>query len=240
MSNSPDANADIWTSEEAVHRWAAEAADREAKRELHRTVMAELLPFADTDRFTFLDLGAGTGAGARSVLQRYPSSTAVLADFSAAMMSRAEQELSEFDGRYETVEFDMSSSDWPQRLHGPFEAVITSMCLHHLPDARKRSLLTEIRDRLVPGGWYLNYDPVTAPDTVVEQTWQRIEDGRDPALAHKRLHRTADEQARYANHIRYLIPLDTLLGYLRTTGFEGVDVYYRDMENTVCAGRRPS
>jgi hypothetical protein len=35
------------------------------------------------------------------------------------------------------------------------------MCVHHLPDERKHCLFAEIFDHLVPGGWYLNYDPVS-------------------------------------------------------------------------------
>ena len=41
---------------------------------------------------------------------------------------------------------------------------MTSMSVHHLPDERKQDLFREIYDRLVPGGWYLNYDPVPAED----------------------------------------------------------------------------
>ena len=47
--------------------------------------MAALLPFTEQDAFTFLDLGAGTGAASRAILDVYPRSTAILADFSAAM-----------------------------------------------------------------------------------------------------------------------------------------------------------
>lgn len=240
MSETRDTNAEIWKSESVVAQWSVEAADREATRKLHRHVMAELLPFGAPEPFTFLDLGAGTGIGARAILERYPASTAVLADFSAQMMAQADHELADLAGRFSRVEFDMNSSAWPAMLTGPFDAVITSMCLHHLPDARKQTLLSEIRDRLVPGGWYINYDPVTTTDPVVEDTWQRIADIRDPGQAHKRHNRTAEEQARYENHTRYLVTLDQLLGYLRGAGFDGADVYFRDLENTICAGRSPA
>ena len=239
MSEPRDTNAEIWKSESVVAQWSVEAANREATRTLHRHVMAELLPFGADEPFTFLDLGAGTGIGARAILERYSASTAVLADFSAHMMAQADHELADFDGRFSRVEFDMTSSNWPAPLAGPFDAVITSMCLHHLPDARKQTLLTEIRDRLVPGGWYVNYDPVATADPVVEAAWQRIEDLRDPGKANKRHNRTPEEQARYENHVRYMIVLDQLLGYLRDAGFDGVEVYFRDLENTICAGRSP-
>ncbi len=239
MTEPEDTNAEIWKSDSVVAQWSVEAANREATRTSHRQVMAELLPFGPDEPFTFLDLGAGTGMAARAILERHPASSAVLADFSAQMMAQTDHELAGFPGRFSRVEFDMSSSDWPAPLAGPFDAVITSMCLHHLRDERKQTLLTEIRDRLVPGGWYVNYDPVTTTDPVVEETWQRIEDLRDSGKAPKRHNRTAEEQARYENHTRYLISLDDLLGYMRGAGFDGVDVYFRDLENTICAGRSP-
>ena len=54
----------------------------------------------------------------------------------------------------------------------------------------------------------------------------RAGDRRDPTAAAKREHRTAEEQFRYENHVRYMIPLDPQLDYLRAAGFEGVDVYW--------------
>jgi len=71
-----------------VKNWTAKADERERKRATHRQFLAELLPFSEQEAFTFLDLGAGTGAAARGILSAYPHSTAILADFSAQMMGR--------------------------------------------------------------------------------------------------------------------------------------------------------
>ena len=45
MDHSPDTNADIWHSGEAVEAWAAEAQAQERNRAAHRRFMATLLPF---------------------------------------------------------------------------------------------------------------------------------------------------------------------------------------------------
>src|SRR5271155_2260826 len=96
---SMDQNAAIWQSAEMVKAWAAEEAERERKRVEHRRFLARLLPFAD-EAFTFLDLGAGTGAASRAILTGHPRGTAILADFSAEMMRAGEQEMRPFAGRY--------------------------------------------------------------------------------------------------------------------------------------------
>jgi SAM-dependent methyltransferase len=239
MDQSADTNAAIWQSEEVVHTWAAEAEERERSRAAQRRFMALLLPFDEQEAFTFLDLGAGTGAASRAILGLHPRSTAILADFSSEMMRAGEDAMAPFSGRYRYVEFDMSTGEWPAAIPAALDAVVTSLSVHHLPDERKQGLFAEIYDHLVPGGWYLNYDPVRAGDPLVEATWERVSDLDDPAAAARRLHRTPQQQARYANHVRYIIPLAQQLDYLRSAGFRGVDVYWKQLENVIYGGCRP-
>ena len=233
-------NAAIWQSAEGVQAWAEEAEQQERKRAAHRRFMAVLLPFEQAEPFTFLDLGAGTGTASHAILDMYPGSTAILADFSAEMMRAGEREMERFAGRYRYVEFDMSAGgEWPAAIPAALDAVVTSMCVHHLPDYRKQGLFAEIFGHLVPGGWYLNYDPVRAEDPLAEVTWQRVSDREHPEEAARRQHRTPLEQARWDNHVRYIIPLGQQLEYLRSAGFEGIDVYFKQLETVIYGGRRP-
>ena len=233
-----DTNAAIWKSDEIVQTWAAEAAERERNHGDQWRLMALLLPFGEQEAFTFLDLGAGTGAASRAILAGHPASSGILADFSSEMMGAGERELRPFAGRYRYVEFDLLAGDWPAAIPAAVDAVVTSLCVHHLPDERKQSLFAEIYHRLVPGGWYLNYDPVRATDPAVAATWERVSDLRNPSAAHKRHHRTPQELARYENHIRYMIPLAQQLEYLRAAGFQGIDVYWKRLDYVIYGGYR--
>ena len=236
-----DTNAAVWKTDIGVNFWKSTASDRERRRAGHRVLMAELLPFRPDESFTFADLGAGTGAAARTVLDHFPASHAILADFSPQMMAQGVQELAPYEGRYSYVEFDLTrAGGWPAGIPVPVDAVISSLSVHHLKDERKQELFREIRDHLAPGGWYLNYDPVLPPDPVVEEAWLRAGDRRDPAAADKRAHRTAEEQFRYENHVRYMVPLDPQVGYLKAAGFEGVDVYWKELDYVIYGGRRPT
>jgi SAM-dependent methyltransferase len=240
MDNSTDTNAEIWHSAEMVQRWVKEATAQERNRAEQRRLMADLLPFGDDQEFTFLDLGAGTGAASRAILERHPRATAILADFSAQMMAAGEAEMQPFAGRYRTVEFDMTTGEWPAGIPAQLDAIVTSMCMHHLTDERKQGLFGEIFEHLVPGGWYFNFDPVSAPDPAVEQIWQRISDRENPEAAHRRAHRTPEEQARWENHVRYIIPLDQQLDYLRSAGFAGIEIFWKKLENVIYGGYRPA
>ena len=240
MHHSADTNAAIWQSETIVANWAAEEAKREQKRVPQRRLMAVLLPFGEQDEFTFLDLGAGTGAASRAILGLRPRSTAILADFSVQMMRAGEREMQPFAGRYSFVEFDMTTGEWPAAIPAALDAVVTSMCIHHLPDERKRGIFAEIYDHLTPGGWYLNFDPVRAEDPLVEAAWERVNDQEDPEMAAKHAHRTPEEQARWDNHTRYIIPLAQQLEYLKSAGFAAIDVYSKHLENVIYGGCRPA
>lgn len=235
-----DTNAEIWKSPEAVRNWLADVEKRERARLPQWQLMGQLLPFGTDDAFTFIDLGAGTGAAARTILDLYPRSKAVLADFSPVMMDEARALLERFAGRYDYVEFDMTTGEWPDSIPAALDAAVTSQCVHHLPDDRKQGLFREISDRLVPGGWYLNFDPVSSSDPIVDEAWVRANDRLDPAAAHKRLHRTPEEEARHANHVLYMLPLEPQLAFLRAAGFEAIDVYWKHLDYVIYGGRRPN
>jgi tRNA (cmo5U34)-methyltransferase len=236
-----DTNEAIWKSDIGVTFWKATAADRERRRAGHRVLLAELLPFGADDTFTFIDLGAGTGAAARTIMDYFPAANAILADYSEQMMAQGAVELAPYAGRYQYVEFNLAQAGgWPAGIPAQADAVVTSLAVHHLNNDRKRELFREILDHLAPGGWFLNYDPVTTADPVVQAAWHRVEDRRDASAAGKRNHRSPEEQLRWENHTRYMIPLDPQVAYLREAGFEGADVYWRELDYAIYGGRRPA
>src|SRR5215469_13641129 len=93
QSQGEDTNEAIWKSDIGVTFWRSTAEDRERRRGAHRGLMAELLPFGVEDPFTFVDLGAGTGAAARTVMDAFPRARAILADYSPQMMAQGVTEL---------------------------------------------------------------------------------------------------------------------------------------------------
>jgi tRNA (cmo5U34)-methyltransferase len=235
MAEPGDTNDAIWKSAEVVKGFAARAEQRSEQLAL----VARLLPYGPEDTFTFLDLGAGTGAASSAVLADYPNASAILAEYSTLMMAEGSTALARFAGRYRYVEFDMNTAEWPAAVPVPLDAVISALSIHHLPDARKQNIFREIRERLKPGGWYINYDPVRAPDPTMESVWERVNDRYDPRGPFNRANRTPQELARYENHVRYMIPLEPQLQWLRDAGFANIDVFWKRLDWVIYGGVAP-
>jgi len=243
MSDADDAAraAAIWKSETQIRDYLSDMEKRERSRRPQWEFMALLLPFDDDATFTFADLGAGPGGAARAILDHYPKAKAVLADFSPLMKEEAATVMRPYAGRFDYVEFDMATGGaWPSSIPCPLDAVVTSQCVHHLPDERKQGLFAEIWQRLAPGGWYLNFDPISSSDPLVDETWLRVGDRLDPAQKEKRLHRTSEQHQRHEEHIRHMLPLDQQVDFVRAAGFEAVDVYWRQLDYVIYGGRRPA
>ncbi len=241
MTESSDTNAAIWKSEAVVRSFAAQSAQRERERGEQLTFVARLLPFTPSDSFTFLDVGAGTGAASRAVLAEYPRAFALLAEFSPQMAAEGERAMASYAGRYRYVEFDLGASEWPAEIPKQLDAVVSALSIHHLPDERKQGIFREIFEHLRPDGWYVNYDPIRGPDESLESIWERVNDRYGVTGPFRRdAQRTPEEQARWENHIRYMIPLEPQLRWLREAGFQDVDIFWKRLDWVIYGGRRPS
>ncbi len=235
-----DSNDSVWKSERGVADWVSGERRREQRRSEQRRLLAELLPFGEDEEFRFVDLGAGTGAAARAVLDYYPRSSAVLADFSPQMREQAAIALGDYAGRYVYLEYDLRGGPWPEVASAGVPAVITSLCVHHLPDERKGELFAEIFAHLTPGGWYLNFDAVSTDDPLVAATWKLANDRQDPETAARQANLSPEERLRHENHLRHMIPLEPQLELLRAAGFEGIDLYWKQLDFVIYGGRRPA
>jgi SAM-dependent methyltransferase len=180
----------------------------------------------------FVDLGAGDGGFAELLLDLYPESSGVLVDFSEPMLAAAKQRLASKPGRWEILTADLASSRWQDGLPAGerFDAVVSRLAIHHLPDERKQELYAEAFELLKPGGIFLN--------------WEHIETGglaqglfdeffRERMVAAEQEHehpRPAEEVVRSyddATDDDILRDPESQCDWLRRIGFERVDTYFK-------------
>jgi SAM-dependent methyltransferase len=122
-----------------------------------------------------LDLGCGDGRLTALLLAEYPDSTALLVDLSDTMLDAARER---FDGD-DRVVFLQHRLDEPLPVDGPFDAVVSSLAIHHVTDERKQSLYAECAGLLAPGGVFANLEIVASPTQELHDRWRDEMGARD-------------------------------------------------------------
>jgi tRNA (cmo5U34)-methyltransferase len=192
----------------------------------------EMLPFGAGAEPRILDLGAGTGLLAEQILHRWPRARLVLLDLSEEMLGRARLRFAGREGQVEVRPGDYLRDP----LGGPFDAVVSALSIHHLPDPAKRTLFRRALGALRPGGWFVDADNVLAPTPAGAAS--------DRAAWIARVRRSGIEDADLAAALRrtrldVLAPLPDQLAWLRAAGFDDVDCRYKWLHFAVFGGRRP-
>jgi SAM-dependent methyltransferase len=144
----------------------------------------------------------------------------VALDFSPTMLEKARERFAG-DGSVRVVEHDLRDK-LPDL--GRFDAVISSIAIHHLEDGRKRELYGEVFDQLEPGGAFLNLDRVASPTPALRRRFLRAM-GRDPTFE--------DPSDRPFDMQMQLL-------WLREIGFSDVDCYWKWLELALLGGVKPS
>jgi ubiquinone/menaquinone biosynthesis C-methylase UbiE len=196
---------------------------------------------------TLLDLGCGDGILAAAILGEYPSARGVLVDFSEPMLDQAREQLNEYAGQLSFLNLDYGERRWLEHVgvYGPFDAVVSGYSIHHQPDERKRALYREIFYLLNPGGWFVNIEHVSsAAQTNIDLFEDHYISARHAIEKQNGgLRSFAEIAEEYKNRpdkaANLLSPVELQCSWLRTTGYEEVDCYFRIFELAVFAGRRP-
>jgi tRNA (cmo5U34)-methyltransferase len=193
----------------------------------------DLLLFAPGAAPRVLDVGAGTGLLSSLVAARFPAARLTLLDFSEAMLAQAR---ARFAGAAAPVEVRLGDAT-RDPLGGPYDAVVSSLAIHHLPDAAKRALYGRVLGALAPGGVFVNADNVLAEEPAVA-----ARDGAAwvAAIRATGLPEAELEAALERTKVDVLAPLAAQLGWLREAGFAEVDCAYKWRHFAVFSGRRPA
>ena len=125
------------------------------------------------------------------------------------------------DERIELVEHDLAE---PLPSLGRFDAVVSSMAIHHLEHERKRSLYGEVFALLQPGGVFANFEHVASPTHRLHLAFfaaigEPLED-EDPSDR--------------------LLDVESQLAWLRELGFDDVDCYWKWLEMALLIGVKPA
>jgi SAM-dependent methyltransferase len=236
--------AEVWKQRDVAAAFLGERSLLIPDRKRQMEVVLRVLHFAPREVRRILDLGAGDAIVLATLLEAFPDSQGVAVDFSPLMLEQARDRLARFGGRSRTVEADLGTPAWKANLAGPFDAVVSGFAIHHLTDARKRSLYLEIYELLPEGGVFLNCEHVASATPRLEQMFddamtehlfeRRREQGEDVTLEQVR-REFMERPDRTAN---ILAPVEDQCRWLRDIGFLDVDCFWKYFELAIFGGFR--
>jgi tRNA (cmo5U34)-methyltransferase len=155
VHNEPVTPTGGWTDAEQVAWYTARVGKLEA-RQAGEQMLVEVLPLAPR---RVLDLGCGDGRLSALLLEnRSPVQELVAVDISAPMLELADQRLAGHE-QVHIRTWDLRDSI---ATLGAFDVIISGFAIHHLTDARKRTLFAEIAEQLTPGGTFANLEVVAS------------------------------------------------------------------------------
>ncbi len=166
-----------------------------------------------------LDLGTGDGRLLALLRIDRREIHGVGLDFSELMLEAARERFAD-DERIELVAHHLAE---PLPALGRFDAVVSSMAIHHLEHERKRSLYGEVFELLEPGGVFANFEHVASAT-------QRL---------HVAFFAAIGEPLEDEDPSDRLLDVETQLGWLRELGFDDVDCYWKWLEMALLVGVKP-
>ena len=167
-----------------------------------------------------LDLGAGTGLLSGMVAAAHPGAELVLVDGAPAMLDHARERLRGHP-RTAYVVADLRDALPP----GPFDAVVSALAIHHLPDEDKRALLGRVAAALRPGGVLSWAEQVAGPTPDLERRYVErwIARCRAAGVTEEALQESLARQA-----VDLHLPEGPQLAWLAEAGFATVDLAFKD------------
>ena len=217
------------------------------EREEQIAIICELVG-AGAERRRVLELCCGEGLLARALLARFPHAIVTAYDGSPEMLERARQNLAAFAPRFEMRQFDLAAHDWRARAGEQFDAVVSSLAIHHLDGAQKQTLFRDVYALLAPGGVFVIADVVEPAHARGRESAARAWDAavRRRALALDGHLAAYDFFTRDGwNLYRHPDPMDKpsrlldQLNWLAAAGFADVDVHWLQAGHAIFSGHKP-
>jgi tRNA (cmo5U34)-methyltransferase len=231
-----------WTeADSSTYRAIAEIAV--PRRHEMMATLISLVPFATDEAFRAVEIGSGEGWSAEALLDRFSRATLLALDGSESMREATKSRTARFADRVLVRPFELETLDWWDLMHGA-DLIVSSLCLHHLNDAKKQYLYKAAAERLSARGAFLVADLVDPAQACARRLaaneWDRSAEEQARALGDSELF-SRFVNAKW-NHYRFPDPTDHpsplfhQLVWLKHAGFAAVDCVWLFAGHAVFGG----
>ncbi|MGH9883336.1 MAG: class I SAM-dependent methyltransferase, partial [Pyrinomonadaceae bacterium] len=192
-----------------------------------------------------IDLGIGTGYFTERFLNHFPNSRVLGIDGAQAMIELAKARLISLASRVQFVTGDFRKLQELAPGAGTVDVVFSAYALHHLSRRDKETVLRQVAQLLVPGGWFVNADLIVADSPELERRLQQIRVAGIVERARGSDNRFADS----ASTRQFLADLErkeadqplTLaedVEVLRSSGLKNVSAFWLEYRELVSGGQK--
>jgi len=182
--------------------------------------LAGVLPFHPREHVSILDLGSGTGNVSWAIKKRFPQAHLTCLDLAENMIQNTRHKLAEY-GEVDYVVGDLRDLDAVEE----YDAVVSSLAIHHLSRDEQRSFYSQIYTALKGGGVFYNADNLQSSSESLNQFY--LEKWRKFMLQY---HSPKEVEAVWlARHHQedHPQPLTDHLDWLKEAGFQDLDVVWK-------------
>ncbi len=208
-------------------------------------IALEVLPFPKAAALRAIDLGIGTGYFTERFLNNFPNSRVLGIDGAQAMIELAKARLTSLASRVQFVIGDFRQLQELDPDAGSIDVVFSAYALHHLSRRDKETVLRQVVQLLVPGGWFVNADLIVADSPELESHLQELRIAGIVERARGSDKRCVD----LASTRRFLADLEknerdqplTMaedLELLRSSGLKNVSTFWLEYRELVSAGQK--
>ena len=214
---------------------SAESYDR-ARRQLipcfdeYYDAALNLIPFEANDKFSVLDLGAGTGLLSALVHDRFPNAHITLMDISDKMLSKAR---ARFEKSPEM--FDYKIADYTAGISGSYGCIVSALSIHHLTSDEKQKLFSDIYSALPEEGMFINADQALGASPEIDRIYRAdwLEKVKCSGLSE-------DDIASALERLKEdkMDTLESQLAWMKQADFRLVNCWYQNYSFMVVTGKK--
>lgn len=237
---------ETWGNQSYIEWWLKKRARKGPIREMQSEMVACMIPYSLDKPIRVLDLCAGFGALAISILKSYPKAKALCLDGSEPMTELGRKQTAAFAERIEFAQASLDTADWLKSTSGTYHAVVSAQALmRFMTSARRQTLYKEIFNIVTPGGCFINVDDMCAPSPGLHKRYKAaLNQWLEGYIQEESGETSPFEKYKEDSPVDYIKPirdgfLDQELSWLREAGFEDVDCFWKFGTMTVYGGFRP-
>ena len=216
------------------------------EREYQLEAICDLIP-ANESSFDILELCCGEGLLAQTLLARFPQCKILALDGSPIMLEHARRTLASFGDRFIGDHFDLAAKGW-RDPNLEFQAIVSTLAIHHLDDQEKQLLYQDLYHMLRPGGVLIISDIIRAANikgnNLAAKAWDEAVRKRALELdgdlsAFERFKQDGWNMFCYFDDVDKPSRLYDQLRWLDIAGFQAVDVYWMKAGHVIFGGEKP-